>query len=280
VTRRVWVLNLDAELELEAERYAPKHSTIERMRAPRELVRAGLPAGDVVLDLDPEEPGLEGRCWCPTPSALARLERAGATLPFAPPIEILRAVNERGFAHSIASLDGALRCESEEAVLRAIAPQGARWIAKRAFGFAGRGQRRIDGGGATENDRAWIRASLERGALYLEPRVAIALEVGLHGLLDEGGRCRRGEPTVQSVVDGAWKETRRARRGEIDDGERRALFAIFDRVAIALHAAGYFGPFGIDAYRYLEADRARFCALSEINARYSMGWPIGMGGWE
>jgi hypothetical protein len=48
------------------------------------------------------------------------------------------------------------------------------------------------------------------------------------------------------------------------------------RVAAALASAGYFGPFGIDAYTY----RAHGGALelqvrSEINARYSMGFAVG-----
>ena len=46
-----------------------------------------------------------------------------------------------------------------------------------------------------------------------------------------------------------------------------------ERVAAALSAAGYFGPFGVDAYTYRE--RGGAIALqprSEINARYTMGF--------
>ena len=46
--------------------------------------------------------------------------------------------------------------------------------------------------------------------------------------------------------------------------------------AEALLEAGYFGPFGIDAYRWRAGAAAHFNARSEINARYSMGWATGM----
>jgi hypothetical protein len=53
------------------------------------------------------------------------------------------------------------------------------------------------------------------------------------------------------------------------------LFQKAERVAGLLHEAGYFGPYGIDAYRYRLADAHGFCALGEINARYTMGFAIG-----
>jgi hypothetical protein len=46
-------------------------------------------------------------------------------------------------------------------------------------------------------------------------------------------------------------------------------------VSESLHAAGYFGPFGIDAYRYRSGREHGFCSLSEINARFSMGFVVG-----
>ena len=48
-----------------------------------------------------------------------------------------------------------------------------------------------------------------------------------------------------------------------------------ERVARALASAGYFGPFGIDAHRYELEGKSGFCALSEINARYTMGFVTG-----
>jgi hypothetical protein len=49
-------------------------------------------------------------------------------------------------------------------------------------------------------------------------------------------------------------------------------------VAEALIRAGYFGPFGIDGYRWKdEHGTLRFNPRTDINARYSMGWAVGMG---
>ncbi len=278
-TRRAWVLNLDAELELEG--ITPPERMRESLAAAQARLAAMLPPDDVVVDRDPDAVarGLEGRAWCPTTSALARLARAGARVPDAPPMRVLREVNERGLAFAVAHLDGARRCVDEREALDAVARPG-RWLVKRGLSFAGRGQRRIDAGRASETDRAWIRKSMRHGALYVEPRVAIELEVALHGLLARDGGLERGVPTVQVVQDGAWRESRRASAGELTDDELATLSAGFDDTARALRDAGYFGPFGIDAFRYHADDGPRFHALGEINARYTMAWGTGMGGFR
>jgi hypothetical protein len=50
-------------------------------------------------------------------------------------------------------------------------------------------------------------------------------------------------------------------------------------VAVALFMAGYHGPFGIDAFAWQDAQGTRrFQPLSEINARFSMGFGFGMEG--
>jgi hypothetical protein len=46
------------------------------------------------------------------------------------------------------------------------------------------------------------------------------------------------------------------------------------RVAAALLQAGYFGPFGIDAFRYELGGRTKLQPRCEINARYTMGFAI------
>lgn len=273
-----WVLNLDAELELEAgPRYGASARVLCAMEAPRAALRRALPPGDVVLDGgdDARARGLEGRCWCPTPRALSRLARAGAVVPEAPSVEVLARANERGFGFEIEHLDGALRCGSEEEAARAVEREG-RWIVKRGLGFAGRGQRRIDGGAVSAGDRAWIRAALRGGPVYVEPRVEIELEVALHGLVRQGGAVERGAPAIQVVEHGAWRGSRLARVGELGREEEGRLSAAFERVSEGLVEMGYFGAFGVDAFRY----GGGFCAVSEVNARYTMGWGVGMGGWR
>lgn len=51
-------------------------------------------------------------------------------------------------------------------------------------------------------------------------------------------------------------------------------------VGRALAAQGYFGAFGVDAYRHRLLDgsgRTALNPLSEINARYTMDWALAMG---
>ncbi len=273
-----WVLNLDAELELAAGgAYTASAGVRRAMEAARAALRRALPPADVVLDLDEEARarGLEGRCWCPTPRALARLALAGARVPDAPASEVLVRANERGFGFAIEHLEGALRCASERDAIAAVEREG-RWIVKRGLAFAGRGQRRIDGAAISDGDRAWILAGLRGGAVYVEPRVEIDLEVALHGLVRRDGSVERGAPAIQVVEHGAWRESRLALAGELASDEEARLSAAFDRVSEALVELGYFGPFGVDAFRHGDG----FCALSEVNARYTMGWGVGMGGWR
>lgn len=61
------------------------------------------------------------------------------------------------------------------------------------------------------------------------------------------------------------------------DHEREPLHAAHAVAARAVTAAGYFGPFSTDAFRYRDDDgKLHFHALSELNARYSMGFFVGL----
>lgn len=263
-----WVLNLDAEVELAGQRLRP--AARRRMEAMQR--RFEIPAGDVVLDLDVDRAdGLEGRCWCPTPSALARLREAGARVPAAPPVEVLRRVNERGFAHDLVALPGTARCEELDVARDAVARPG-RWLLFRALTFAGRGQLPVDSGRWTDAVASWVAGALRIGPVYVLPRVDVSLEVSLHGALRESTTL--GRPVINEVDDsGQWVASRRGSE-ELGADERDALYGAAERAGEALRAAGYFGPFGVDAFRY----EGGFHPLSEINARYTMAWNLGMAG--
>jgi len=269
-----WVLNLDAEDEL-AHRgaHTPSLASVARVEkaigALKGLVREGevivWPGGRV------DARGLEGRAWCPTRWALEQLSKAGARVPAAPSMEVLRAVNHRAFNARLGQgLPGAEFVTTWSAVEAALARGGA-WLAKRAFGYAGRGRKKLEGR-LTDEERAWVEASLAEG-LQLEPLVVRSLDAALHGEISAEGAVRLGVPTVQ-VVDafGAWQASVRA-SGELTEEEVRALRREAQRAAEALLGAGYFGPFGIDAFRWSGGFQPR----SEINARFSMGWSVGMG---
>ncbi|HKO90692.1 MAG TPA: hypothetical protein VJU61_06050, partial [Polyangiaceae bacterium] len=82
---RVWVLNLDAELELASRgQYQTRQQLARTLEPWIERARSLFSPGDRLLDdAEPLSPGTTalGVCWCPTPSALRRLARAGVTLP-------------------------------------------------------------------------------------------------------------------------------------------------------------------------------------------------------
>ena len=285
---RAWILNFDAEDELDR---GAGHTSSRAVRA-RFTALAGrvselFAPGDVIVDpaapiaLAPD--AFIGRAWCPTPGARRLLERVGAVVPAAPSLAVLRRVNHRRFCAELGqTLPGARYVDTLDdvvAIVHTPSPSGA-WLLKRPFGFAGRGRKRLRPGAFDPAERAWIEASLATGeGLQIEPWVELVGDVGLHGFLAASGALVLGAPTVQRTdATGAWSASLPAAPGELSADEERSLFEAMDATAAALREAGYFGPFGIDAFRWLgEGGTPRWNPRGEINARYSMGWAVGMG---
>lgn len=287
-----WVLNLDAEDELAR---GGAHTPTDVMKARIEgllpRLRGLIRPQDVVLwpGSAPVEQGLWGRAWCPTRWARTQLEHAGLRVPRAPSVEVLRRVNHRRFAHELGqalpSAGWAANAEQLTSLLaatdalRQVSVEGS-WLIKRPLGYAGRGRKKLRSGAHTEADQAWLDASLRDGdGLQVEPLVARELDCALHGWLAEDGRCTFGQPTIQHLDDtGAWQSTELAPPGALTAAEFSSLTREAHRTADALHAEGYFGPFGLDAFRWRAPDgQLHFQPRSEVNARYSMGWATGMG---
>src|SRR5690606_11572155 len=122
-------------------------------------------------------------------------------------------------------------------------------------------------------DRRWIQASLkDGGGLRIEPFVEITMEFAQHAWLARDGALLAGTPTrLCCAADGSFVSS--APAGDcLGPQERAALRAALARCGSALHELGYFGPFGIDAFRWRDAGgRARFLPFHELNARYTMG---------
>lgn len=270
---RAWVLNLDADRELALGPDHPRSTALRaQLHAHAAPVAATLPAGDVWVDGPGDPRGLEGRCWCPTPSARARLTEVAARLSaHDPPFEVLRRVNGRSFSHRLCPLEGELVLHDPDAARRTL--ERGHWMVHREHTFAGRGHRFVHGP-PTAEDLGWIDKGLTLGPLFAAPRLALELEVALHGHVRPGGGVDRGVVTAQEVDRGQWRRSVRA-EGALRADEARALERAFEAVAAALIDAGYTGPFGLDAFRHAGG----FHPLSELNARYSMGYPVGMGGW-
>ncbi len=289
---RVWVLNLDAEQELESGRgYQPS----DRMRRivdtqSQRLVGRLVGPDDIVLGEDdhghdPRARGLAGLAWSPTPWALARLTAAGATPAQTTPVEVLRAVNARPFAADVrtplvdSSFEKHPAMTLEQCLERLAQPAPHGWLVRRTFGAAGRGRRRIRAGRPDDAERSWLVASLRRGPLILEPWVHITREYTRSAWIAPTGEVDLSRPCFQATTtDGAWTETVHAARGEVTSSDDDRLQQAVLRTGEALHAAGYSGPFGIDAFRHrVPGSRVEVLnPMSEINARFTMDWAMAM----
>jgi hypothetical protein len=271
-----WVLNLDAELELLRPQHVPSAKIMAQLALHAQRARVLLGPEDVLVqELRSNAAAYVGRAWCPTPRAVATLRRAGVPPEPGPTLQVLRHANHRRFSAELgAGPPGSAYVEHPADLTRHL-QAGDDWLLKRPLSFAGRGQLYVRGA-ATQPQAAWMEASLRQGGVMVEPRVAILAEFGMHGFIHESGKVGLGRPCVQVVSDrGVWQSTRLASESDLDPGERAALTTSAERTAEALKAIGYFGPFGIDAYRYELDQRAKFCALSEVNARYTMGFAVG-----
>jgi len=279
-----WILNLDAELELARGRpgYVPQRKLLAQLAEHGKSSRELLGPEDVLLELGgavPPPPGLVGRTWCPTPMALATLRRHGVEPEPHPDAAVLRRVNHRLFAHELGGgLPDQSYVRTREELLARVGDYSRLWLLKRPLGFAGRGQLRIIGP-LTEKQMTWVDASLKRDGLLLEPLVKPTFEVSLHGFVWRDGRHELGRICAQDISDrGAFRGVRLAEPGQLSPTEHADFTERAAATALALARASYFGPFGIDGYRYTLSptdDATAFCALGEINARYTLGFATG-----
>jgi hypothetical protein len=165
-------------------------------------------------------------------------------------------------------------CESVEQVREAIQnlPQpDAEWVLKAEFGMSGR-ERWRGRGDLTQAAAAWMNTRLQRhGVLFFEPWLDRIDEAGFQWEIP-----RRGRPTLVgiapmvSAVGGLY-------RGSWMRVENTPAWWN-DVLEDTLHAAedaqreGYFGPFGVDAMLYRDAEgEIRVRSLQDVNARWTMG---------
>jgi hypothetical protein len=294
-TRRfAWILNLDADLELALPHgYTPKRTVLEAMKPYVALLAKSLfGPEDRLVDESfsalstSERAAYTGRAFSPTPRAIAALRRAGVEPEPHPGVDVLRRVNARAFSASLGqTLPGASFVTDLAAacvVLAESPPVGSGWRVKRNFGMTGRGQRVLTRA-PDDADLAFLRAGLAEGGIQLEPNLSIEAEYCIHGMIGAGGEASLGV-VVRQFCDarGAWLVTAPVTSPTQHDLEiAAAIHAEAMSVGAALASAGYFGPFGVDAYVYRSENGNRDIQLrSEINARYSMGFAIGFEGRE
>lgn len=281
-----WHLNLDAEYALAAGslRYRPTEDLRRQVEAAGRNVPCLRP-GDVRLGELPEGASAAawmGRAWCPTEAALALLRSRGVPVPPAPDEAILRRVNHRDFwrVSGLSALPSVRVRSSSD--LRTLSAQ--RLLLKRALSAAGRGKRPLRPADITAKDRAWIEKSAGLGGCLAEPWVDITAEYAVHGYLFPPGSGRPphfGVICRQRMAHRAWVAAEPVAPDALDASQSQALMAAAAQVATCLEKAGYFGPFGVDAFvGQLEDGAFIFQPVSDVNARYTMGWWTGMGGFE
>jgi hypothetical protein len=273
-----WVLNLAAEEELRRRGHGPLPAVLRALVAalvPHARARL-LHPDDEVVGFDSPLRARVGACWCPTPSALTELDRVGIARPGAPPLDVLRQVTSRAFSAALGqTLHGARYVHTVEDA-RAVLSSSHAMLLKRPFAMAGRGQRRVALPLGVDDER-FLAATIRQGdGLQVEPWVPITEEFSVHGYI-AAGRVSFGTPCRVVVTDGAFRDARRVRAGDLSSVEETMLHEEASRVSAALIDAGYFGPFGIDAYHYRTAAGIGFNARSEINPRYTMAFATGMG---
>jgi hypothetical protein len=284
-TRIAWLLNLDAELELAAPRhYAPSPALAARIEALIPRMVQLLTADDLVLEHSEGPYDVEQvLAFCPTPSALARIAEAGLVAPDAPSLAVLQTVNSRAFCAALGqTLPGATYVRDLAALHRVLAsawpPRG--WLLKRDFGFAGRERRRVLELPLDASSLGFAKRSFARGeGLQVEPWCERTYDCALHGYVFPTGKLllSAGPLAQRTDAQGSWVCTEAPRDGALSAEEQAALRRAAHEAGCALARAGYFGPYGIDAFCYLATDgQAAFQPRSEINARYSMGYPRGL----
>jgi hypothetical protein len=279
-TRIAWWLNLDAARELEDPRSYGRPSTLAaRLTALAPRMSTLIDADDLVLDgQGPASPAELALSFCPTPSALAALARLGYRTLASPTASVLRRVTCRGFAAQLGqTLPGASYALDMAQLERHLQQQpGITWLLKRDFAFAGRERRQVRGGQLDTPTLGFARRSFARGqGLQVEPLMEREGDFAQHGYLLADGELLLGPVMAQECDErGVWQRSRLAAPDELLAGERAELQQAVTATARALHEAGYFGPFGLDAFRYRSATGVpAFQPRCELNARFSMGYP-------
>ena len=217
--------------------------------------------------------------WGWTPE-LVRLAAHHGWVADAPNPHAVRTANSRRFSLELeqewsVGLPGAdviLSLEDLQRRLRGFSA-GQRWVLKANFGMSAR--ERLLGRGPALSDAAagWTQKRLSiDGRVIFEPWVERIAEAGVQVTIP-----LRGAPHLDGVTpllcddSGQYRGSRFSPAAESDAVWARAIETAL-RAGERLQQLGYFGPLGIDAMRYRDADGIeRLRPLQDINARWTMG---------
>lgn len=286
-----WLFNLDAERELAAHRSGTTEAALGGAAAAQmaraiqslsgQLDDGGLlSAGDLVVEAGPLQRPLDADkitpvAWCPTPRARAAMGALGLELA-GPPVGVLVQANARETFMALDPLPGAVVARSlaeiRAAVSRSPLPRGGggaakrpAWVLRRSLGCAGSG--RLVAEGWDGRVEAWAQASLGEGPVEIQPMVDIVDEFSVHGRVDEGGATRCGAPIRWR---GPTLMPGEVAPAELSAAESTRLGSSALEVGTTLAELGYFGPFGMDAYRWRGQRGLMLQVGTDINARLTL----------
>ena len=198
-----------------------------------------------------------------------------------PPLDAVRTANSRVFSLDLerewnVGLPGSAIVRSSDhlrAALDRLPASCERWVLKAEFGMSGRERIRGHGRDLSESARNWVQRRFRRNeTMVLEPWVERIAEAGLQFTISESGVVEL-EGVTGLLVDesGAYRGSRFDAAVQTD-GRWATAIAVATRAAERIGQLGYFGPLGIDAVEYRDADgQPRVRPLQDVNARFTMG---------
>jgi len=179
-----------------------------------------------------------------------------------------KAANDRRLALAVHARLGTL-LPGARAITSAGELDGMRgaWVAKAPWTAAGRDRIHGDGPPSVEQ-RVYATRLIERcGALLVEPWLQRVIDVGVTARLDAGRVTAAPPHTLLTDPRGAFLGIDLA-EPPLTAAERADLDRAVAAAGAALAAAGYTGPFTVDAFVHGPERRLHMC---EINARHTFG---------
>ncbi len=161
------------------------------------------------------------------------------------------------------------------AAIQQATPYGhqAGWVLKAQWGMAARERMLGRGLELSASAAGWARKRLARdGCLVVEPWFERIAEAGLQLAIPRQGPVELiGVTPLLTDAGGQYRGSQLA-LPESCLAQWRPAAEVALQVAGRLQAEGYFGPLGIDALIYRDADQqVRLRPLMDLNARYTMG---------
>jgi len=183
-----------------------------------------------------------------------------------------RAVNDRAFALSIATSEGAALPGARIIdSVAALADVRGPWVCKAPWTTAGRDRCHGDGPPTIEQRTRLERLLAQFGALMFEPWCDRICDAGIVGFAFAEDSYVAAPHGLITDARGTFLGIDLATTGLLP-GEADYLVEIAHAVTRALGDAAYTGPFSVDAFVYRGPDGERlFHPLCEINARFTFG---------